>query len=204
VTGIGEWVGFAGIVVGGVIAVSGQLGTARMANKSAEGAVKAERNKLLWERRTTAYVDTVQDMLSRRTRRESLTSRGDIGNIGNKPIREIQDVPETAESIRLRAVLRVYASSEVWAAFESADTANITFWISLTHLVAANHSERENPDAYVKALDRMREAREHAHAMDDRLFDMINRELSWRPEGRDREHRSFRMSLPWRQAGLPD
>lgn len=203
-TTVSEWFGIAGIAVGGIIAVSGQLVAARMSNKSAEGAVKAERNKLLWERRAAAYVDTVQDVLARRTRRESLTSRGDIGNVGNKPIREIQDVPETAESIRLRAVLRAYASPEVWAAFESADAANIVFWVSLTHLVSTHYSERENPDAYAKALAAMQEARKHARSKDDRLFDMINGELSWRPEGRDRTQRPFRLSLPWRRAGTTD
>jgi hypothetical protein len=196
VSDVSGWVGFAGIIAGGFIAISGQITSARLASKTAEGTIAADRNQRLWERRAGAYVDMVQDVLARRTRREALTSRGDIGNIQDNPRRELYDVAEAPEHIRLRAVLRAYASPEVWTATGRADTANSEFWISLIKLQSANSTNEERrklqqagaaedelpPDPrYQDRLNAMYAARRQARAADDALFDVINSELSWRP-----------------------
>jgi hypothetical protein len=187
------WISAAAVVAGGLVAIAGQVASARIARAAAKATIAGDRDARLWERRAGAYVDAVREVLARRTRREALTSRGDIGNVGRHPIEEIQKAEQT-EIIEIRSVLRAYASQDVWAAYEHADKANTAFWVSLTKLVSAhlvsedrarqlqegaNVDHMPDPD-YSGALDAMNRCRADAGTADDALFDAINRELGWR------------------------
>ena len=77
----------------------------------------------------------MREVLARQTRREGLTSRGDVGNIGSQPIEEMRK-HEEPESIRIKALMLAYASA-VWAAYKEADDANTLFWVNLSGLASA-------------------------------------------------------------------
>jgi hypothetical protein len=160
-------------------------------------ALAAARSDRLWDKQAAAYVDAVTEVLARGTRREALTSRGDVGNIGSHP-RQERLKAEEPESIQIRAALRAYASEAVWAAYEAADEANTAFWLSLDRLASAQFdsersaerlqagaSEDQAPPGsdYPRALDAMNESKSDAGVADDALFKAINRELAWNPSG---------------------
>jgi hypothetical protein len=152
-------------------------------------ALAAARSDRLWDKQAAAYVDAVAEVLARRTRREALTSRGDVGNIGSHP-RDERLKAEEPESIQIRAALRAYASEAVWAAYETADEANTAFWLSLQNLSSAPltvpppASEGEPPGLdYQRALDAMHGWKSEAGRADDAPFEAVNRELAWSPSG---------------------
>ena len=100
------WIGVAGVAVGGFISIIGTAVNGRIANKAAETTIEGEHRQRLWEKQSAAYEETVREVLARQTRRQVLTSRGDVGNIGSHPIEEMRR-REEPESIRIRALLLV-------------------------------------------------------------------------------------------------
>lgn len=179
------WIGVGGVAVGGLIAITGTLVNGRVARQAAETTTKGAHRQRLWEKQSSAYEAVLKEVLARRTRREVLTSRGDVGNIGSHPRDEMQRA-ENDDSIQLTATLRAYASDAVWAAYERADEANRTFWLSLSKLASAQMSaeRREGPSSgsdYQDALDAMNLAKNAAVAADESFFEATNRELAWRP-----------------------
>ena len=126
----------AGVAIGGFISITGTAVNGRIAHRAAETTIEGERRQRLWEKQSAAYEETVREVLARQTRREALTSRGDVGNIGSHPIEEMRK-REEPESIRIRALMLAYASAAVWAAYEEADSANTLFWVNLSSLASA-------------------------------------------------------------------
>ena len=183
-------IGAAGVLAGGLVAITQTVVNGRITRRVAETTIEGEHRQRLWEKQSAAYEDAVREVLARRTRREALTSRGDVGNIGSHPVAEMRKAEEP-ESIQIRAALRAYASEAVWAAYERADEANTEFWVNLgelqsAHLATQHRAEREQaadhlpPDPnYQRALDEMFESRGDAQVVDDALFDAINSELAW-------------------------
>jgi len=208
------WIGVAGVAVGGLVAVTQTLVNGRIARRVAETTIEGEHRQRLWEKQSAAYEDAVKEVLARRTRREALTSRGDVGNIGSHPVEERRKAEEP-ESIQIRAALRAYASDAVWAAYERADEANTGFWVNLgelqsAHLATQHRAEREQageradhlppvPD-YQRALDEMFESRGDAQVEDEALFDAINSELAWSRSATMTRKRRWLMRRPARAA----
>lgn len=164
----------------------------RTTRQATIATINADHKARVWEKRAAVYEDAVSEVLARRTRRESLTSRGDVGNIGSKPVEELRKIEEP-EIIRIRAALRPYASANVWAAYVVADDVNTAFWISLSNLAMANIPTQDRADRmqqavvrdesppqsdYQIALEAMYTARSAAAAADEAFFGVINRELS--------------------------
>lgn len=189
------WIGVAGVAVGGVITIASTLVNARIARRVAETTVEGEHRQRLWEKQSSAYEAVVKEVLARRTRREALTSRGDVGNIGSHPRDEMRRAEEQ-ETIQLTATLRAYASGAVWVAYEAADKANTAVWVNLSNLASAQVADQSRaerldagasedqlppPSDYGRALDVMRKSKDDAMAADETLFNVINRELAWRP-----------------------
>jgi len=108
------WIGVAGVAIGGFISITGTAVNGRIAHRAAETTIEGQRRQRLWEKQSAAYEETVREVLARQTRREVLTSRGDVGNIGSHPIEEMRK-HEEPESIRITARLLAYASAAVWA-----------------------------------------------------------------------------------------
>jgi hypothetical protein len=127
-----------------------------MGRATARVSVAADRSHRLWEKRTGAYEDAVRELLECRKRREALTSRGDVGNIGSYPREELL-MAENPETIRVRSLLRSYASQTVWSACERADEANCAFWVRLGwlqsgHLAGPEHADTPKVPSYDDAL----------------------------------------------------
>ena len=137
----------------------------------------------------------MREVLARQTRREGLTSRGDVGNIGSQPIEEMRK-HEEPESIRIKALMLAYASA-VWAAYKEADDANTLFWVNLSGLASAQietqlRAEQESAGVsegslrqevdYQGALDAMHNSRKDAVVVNEALFNAINQELAWAPQ----------------------
>jgi hypothetical protein len=215
-TGIeAAWIGAAAVVAGGLVTIAGAVVNGWNTRQVAETTIEGEHRQRLWEKQSAAYEDTVREVLARRTRRNALTSRGDVGNIGLTPIKEMRKAEEP-ESIRVRSALRAYASEAVWAAYEKADEANNEFWVSLGRLQSANYArqhraerqqagEREGqlppaPD-YQTALHEMNESKGDAWVFDEGLFDAINRELVWGRSSTRTPKRRWFMRRPARAAG---
>jgi hypothetical protein len=186
-------IGAAGVLAGGLVAITQTVVNGRITRRVAETTIEGEHHQRLWEKQSAAYEDAVREVLSRRTRREALTSRGDVGNIGSHPGAERRKAEEP-ESIQIRAALRAYASDAVWAAYERADEANTDFWVNLgklqsVHLATQHRAERQQAGEredhlpsdpnYQRALDEMFESRGDAQVEDEVLFDAINSELAW-------------------------
>lgn len=183
----------AGVAIGGFISITGTAVNGRIARRAAETTIVGEHRQRLWEKQSAAYEETVREVLARQTRREALTSRGDVGSIGSQPIEEMRK-HEEPESIRIRALMLAYASTAVLAAYEEADDANTLFWVNPSRLVSAqietqSRSEQESagigveslrPEVdYQGALDAMHESKKDAIVVNKALFDAINRELGW-------------------------
>jgi hypothetical protein len=193
VSNIGAWIGVVGVAVGGVVTVAGSMANGLMTRRVAETTIEGEHRQRLWEKQSAVYEDVVREVLARRTRRDVLTSRGDVGNIGSHPIEEMRKAEEP-ESIKIRSALRAYASEAVWTGYETADEANNEFWASLgrlqsAHLASQHRAERPyageredqlppGPD-YQSALDEMQESKGEAWIADEELFEAINSELVW-------------------------
>jgi hypothetical protein len=148
-------IGVSGTVIVGVAGFGAAIWNTRK-------TLAAAREARIWDRRAAAYVDAIHEVDGRRTRREALTSRGDIGNIGSHPVEEMRKAEEP-ELIRIRAALRPFASAVVWAAYQAADDANTAFWVSLSRLASAHIS---NDPSYQGALDAMYQARTAAGVAD--------------------------------------
>jgi hypothetical protein len=190
------WIGVAGVVIGGFISITGTAVNGWTARRAAEMTLEGEHRQRLWEKQSAAYEETVREVLARQTRREALTSRGDVGSIGSHPIEEMRK-HEEPESIRIKALLLAYASAAVWAAYDEADSANALFWLNLSRLASAqlatqSRAEQQSvgvsegslrPEVdYRGALDAMHNSKKDAVTVDKALFDAINRELSWTPQ----------------------
>jgi hypothetical protein len=199
------WIGAGGLVAGSAITIVGQWASGRAGRLAANATIEADRRHRLWEKRTAAYEDAAGEVLARRTRREALTSRGDIGNVGSHPADEMRKAEEPG-IIRIRSLLEAYASQAVRAAYQGADDANIAFWGSLTRLVSANLQDKyRRPQLeagetgetgelaaeadYAGALAAMQASRTAARAADDEFFAAINAELSWRAPDKARLRR---------------
>jgi hypothetical protein len=147
-TGIeAAWIGVAAVVAGGLVSVAGAMVNGWNTRRVAETTIEGEHRQRLWEKQSAAYEDAVKEVLARRTRRDALTSRGDVGNIGSHPIEEMRKAEEP-ESIKIRSALRAYASTAVWTAYEKADEANDEFWVSLgrlqsAHIASEHRAERQ-------------------------------------------------------------
>lgn len=185
----------AGVAVGSVVTTVGAAINGRIARRATAMTIEAEHRQRLWEKQSTAYEETVREVLARQTRREMLTSRGDPGNIGTHPIEEMRK-NEEPESVRIRALMLAYASVAVWSAYQQADKANNLFWVNLAHLANAQAiSQMPTPQEpaptevalrppvadYQRALAAMNKSKEDAVVADKALFAAINRELSWTP-----------------------
>jgi hypothetical protein len=133
------WVSVAGAGLGALIAISGQVAAARIARTAAGAAVEGDRNQRLWDKRSAAYEDAVKEILENQAQRTALTSRGDVGNIRNNPRDQLLKAEEP-DVIRVRALLRAYASEAVWDACQRSDQANTNFWVSLGQLYSAHLS----------------------------------------------------------------
>ncbi|MGO8960949.1 MAG: hypothetical protein ACLQFR_26810 [Streptosporangiaceae bacterium] len=120
------WISVVGAAVGGGFALMGSMASTRIARKAAEVTIDGRHNQRLWEKQAAAYEEAVREVQARRTRRTTLTSRGDIGNIGSHSIQELFKAEEP-EISRIRAGLRPYTSADVWAAYQAADQANAAF-----------------------------------------------------------------------------
>lgn len=190
------WIGAAGVAIGGLISIIGTAVNGRIAHRTAETTIEGEHRQRLWEKQSAAYEEAVRVVLARQTRREVLTSRGDVGNIGSHPIEEMRR-NEEPESIQIRALLLAYASQAVLAAYETADSANVAFWMNLAGLASAlaatqARSEQEPVGVsedywppkvdYQSALDAVHKSKKDAVTVDKALSDAINRELSWTPQ----------------------
>lgn len=110
------WIGVAGVAIGGLISITGTAVNGRIAHRAAKTTIEGQQRQRLWEKQCAAYEETVREVLARQTRREALTSRGDLGNIGSQPIEEMRQ-HEEPESIRIKALMLAYASALVWAAY---------------------------------------------------------------------------------------
>lgn len=160
---------------------------------STTATLAAAREERLWDKRASAYEETLAEVLHRRTNRHFgiRLHRVDKDYLPN--LKEILARYETVESFQVRSRLMAYASDQVLGAFEASETADVEVvarfrrWRMLAE-DGKQASESGRPSAAhdgQETIDIGREIRpalDEAEAKDEALIELIRDELRSHPE----------------------